>query len=377
MSADHHALQSLSLTEFRSYERLDFAVAGRSAYLYGPNGAGKTNLLEAISVLNPGKGLRGASYSELGRRLPDESQGRSWGVVARLNRSEDEVILATGSDPRDRNKRTVRLDHQPVAAARLLDHLRMIWLTPAQDRLFIEARAERLRFFDRQVYAAVPGHAAVVAAYEKALRERLRLLTEGPVDETWLTVLEQKLAVNGAQIMAARQEALDALQMEIGSHQGAFPKAEMRLTLDHARGDLAEGFRRSRSRDAEAGRSLFGPHRMDLEVVHRDKNRPAADCSTGEQKSLLLNIILAQGARLAKGEGAAPSAGKKLNPPILLLDEVAAHLDPVRRHALFDETHALGLQTFFTGTDLGLFDGLKGRALGVRVDAGQFIDFIE
>ena len=381
MSTSAHALQSLSLTEFRSYERLDFDVAGRSAYLYGPNGAGKTNLLEAISVLNPGKGLRGASYAELGRHLPGEAAGKPWGVVARLNSGEDEVQLATGSDPRDRNKRTVRLDQQPVPASRLLDHLRMIWLTPAHDRLFIEARAERLRFFDRLVYAALPGHAAVVSAYEKALRERLRLLTDGRegvgADETWLTVLEQKLAINGAQMMAARQDALEALQTEIGNHQGAFPKADLKLTTDHAGGDLIEGFRRSRSRDSEAGRSLYGPHRMDLEVVHRDKNRPAADCSTGEQKALLLNIILAQGARLAKGEGARLATGSKASPPLLLLDEVAAHLDPVRRHALFDETHALGLQTFFTGTDLGLFDGLKNRALGVRVEAGHFVDFVD
>lgn len=373
MTKSSHALQSLSLTEFRSYERLDFAVNGRSVYLYGPNGAGKTNLLEAISVLNPGKGLRGVAYSELGRRLPDEASGEPWGVVARLHGGEDEVQLATGADPRDRNKRTVRIDQQPVPAARLLDHLRMIWLTPAQDRLFIEARADRLRFFDRLVYAAVPGHAAVVSAYEKALRERLRLLTEGRegrgVDETWLHVLEEKLSLNGAQMMAARQDALETLQAQIDGHGGAFPKADLTLLRDHTAGDLAEGFRRSRARDAEAGRSLYGPHRMDLDVLHRDKNRPAADCSTGEQKALLLNIILAQGARLA--------TGSKASPPLLLLDEVAAHLDPLRRHALFDETHALGLQTFFTGTDLGLFDGLKHRALGVRVEAGHFVDFVD
>ena len=369
MNSSVHALQSLSLTEFRSYERLDFAVAGRSAYLFGPNGAGKTNLLEAISVLNPGKGLRGASYAELGRHMPGDTQVRSWGVLARLSGEDDGVQVATGSDPRDPARRTVRIDQQPVPAAQLLDHLRLIWLTPAQDRLFIEARSERLRFFDRLVYAAVPGHAAVVAAYEKALRERMRLLSDGTHDETWLHVLEQKLAINGSQMIAARQAALEALQDEIDGHQGAFPKASLRLAQDHAGGNLAEGFRRSRVRDGQAGRSLYGPHRMDLDVVHRDKDRPAAECSTGEQKALLLNIILAQGARLAKGMEA--------RPPLLLLDEVAAHLDPLRRHALFDETHALGLQTFFTGTDLGLFDGLKNRALGVRVEAGQFIDFIE
>jgi DNA replication and repair protein RecF len=367
------SLQSLSLTEFRSYERLDFAVNGRSVYLYGANGAGKTNLLEAISVLNPGKGLRGAGFSDLGRRLPHEAHGRAWGVAAKFGEGENETHLGTGSDPRDLNKRVVRLDSQTVTAARLLEHVRLIWLTPAQDRLFIESRSERLRFFDRLTYAAEHRHAAVVTAYEKALRERLKLLTDGPADDAWLSLLEQKLAETGTQMIEARRRATTALQIEIEDHKGPFPKADLILSGDIEDPDLntyiINGFRQSRSRDAAAGRSLFGPHRMDFSVIHRDKNRPAAEGSTGEQKALLLNIILAQGARLAKD----PSAAR----PILLLDEVAAHLDPLRRHALFDETHALGLQTFFTGTDLALFDGLRNRALGVRVEGGQLIEFIE
>ncbi len=374
MTPNKHALQHLSLTEFRSYERLDFAIHGRSVYLYGPNGAGKTNLLEAISVLNPGRGLRGAAFADLGRRLPDEARGRAWGVAARFNTGEDEVHLGTGADPRDLNKRTVRIEGETVPAARLLEHVRLIWLTPVQDRLFLEARAERLRFFDRLVYAADHSHAATVSAYEKALRERLKLLTDGLSsgkggDEAWLTLLEQKLAETGARMRESRETTLTILQAEIDAHQGAFPKADLALTGLIPTEDLADGYRRARARDAAAGRSLFGPHRMDLAVAHRDKNRPASDCSTGEQKALLLNIILAQGARLA--------AMSQLTSPILLLDEVAAHLDPLRRHALFDETHALGLQTVFTGTDLGLFDGLKNRALGVRIEAGQFIDFVD
>ncbi len=395
-----HALQSLSLTEFRSYDRLDFAVAGRSVYLFGPNGAGKTNLLEAISVLGPGKGLRGAAFGDLGRRLPDEAHGHPWGVAAVLGQGEDEVRLSTGADPRDANKRLIRMDGETVSAARLLDHLRLIWLTPAHDRLFVEARSERLRFFDRLVFAAEPRHATTVSAYEKALRERLKLLTDGPTDDAWLALLEDKLAETGVAMVAARQRAIAALQAEIEAHTGPFPRADLALTGDIAAEDLntyfRDGFRRARGRDGAAGRSLFGPHRLDFAVIFRDKNRPAAEGSTGEQKALLLNIILAQGARLAKGIPAAdlsadgkrdsapePSRGamrrlsSKTIPPVLLLDEVAAHLDPGRRHALFDETHALGLQTFFTGTDLGLFEGLKNRALGVQIDAGHFIDFIE
>ncbi len=368
-----HALRTLSLTEYRSYERLDFALDGRSVYLFGANGAGKTNLLEAVSVLNPGKGLRGAGFGELGRRLPSEGQGRPWGVAATFGEGETEVRLSTGADPRDVNKRLVRIDGENAPAARLLDHVRLIWLTPVQDRLFVEARSERLRFFDRLTYAAEPSHAAVVSAYEKALRERLKLLTDGPIDDAWLTLLEAKLADAGKRMIEARRRAVAALQAEIEQHTGPFPKADLGLTGDIVSDDLnayiTGGFRSARSRDAAAGRSLFGPHRMDFSVVHRDKNRPAAEGSTGEQKALLLNIILAQGARLAK-------AGDT-SPPILLLDEVAAHLDPARRHALFDETHALGLQTLFTGTDQGLFDGLKSRALGVRVDGGQFVEFVE
>lgn len=367
-------LRSLALTEFRSYERLDFAVAGRSVYLHGPNGAGKTNLLEAISVLGPGKGLRGAAFADLGRRLSGEAHARPWGVAATFGEGEDAVKLSTGSDPRDLNKRLIRMDGETVSAARLLDHARLIWLTPAQDRLFIEARSERLRFFDRLVFATEPAHAATVGAYEKALRERLKLLTDGPMDEAWLNLLEDKLAEAGVAMLAARQATVTALQAEIEDHKGPFPKADLGLTGEFGENDLdayiRDGFRRARTRDAAAGRSLFGPHRIDVSVIFRDKNRPAAEGSTGEQKALLLNIILAQGARLAKDTKTSP-------PPILLLDEVAAHLDPGRRHALFDETHALGLQTFFTGTDLGLFDGLRNRALGVRVDAGHFIDFTE
>jgi DNA replication and repair protein RecF len=370
------AIQHLSLTEFRSYERLDFAVAGRSVYLFGPNGAGKTNLLEAISVLNPGKGLRGAGFDELGRRLPDESQGRAWGVAATLGSGEDEVQLGTGTRPGNPSGRVIRLDGETVNANRMLEHLRLIWLTPAQDRIFIESRSERLRFFDRLVYAAEPAHAQVVAAYEKSQRERMRLLQDHPHEDAWIKLIEHSMAEQGEKMIAARRRAVAALQAEIDSHQGSFPRADLSLTggdfereNDTLLNSIRAGLFYARERDTAAGRSLFGPHRMDLSVVHRDKNRPAADCSTGEQKALLLNIILAQGARLSAEENSVR--------PTLLLDEVAAHLDPLRRHALFDETHALGLQTFFPGTDQGLFDGLKTRALGVRVEAGQFVDFIE
>ncbi|MFT4090609.1 MAG: DNA replication/repair protein RecF [Asticcacaulis sp.] len=360
-------LHSLSLTDFRGYERLDVDLMGRSLYLFGPNGAGKTNFLEAISMLNPGRGLRGAAVADLGRRLPDETRGRPWGISLILKSEDDETRLGTGSDPRNPDKRVVRLDQQTVPAGRTLDHLRLVWLTPAQDRIFLEARAERLRFFDRLVFAADPAHASTVSAYEKALRERLKLLIHGPADEAWLEALELRLTEAGTRMIAARHAALEALQTEIDTHQGAFPKADLSLTGDDTPDALKDGFRQARTRDAAAGRSLFGPHRMDLRVFHREKNRQASDCSTGEQKALVLNMILAQGARLSRV--------KSVPNPVLLLDEVAAHLDPIRRVALFDETDHLGLQTLFTGTDESLFDGLKSRATGVRVDSGQWVEF--
>jgi DNA replication and repair protein RecF len=372
-------IQHIALTDFRSYTQLDFTLGGQSLYLYGPNGAGKTNLLEAISVLNPGKGLRGAAFAELGRRMPDESpqatKSRLWGVVARLGEGEEAVTLGTGADPRDPGKRLVRIDQQALPAARLLEHLRLVWLTPAQDRIFIEARSERLRFFDRLVYAANPSHATQVHLYEKALRERLRLLTDGRADPTWLSGLEARLVEAGTHMITARRNALRILQDEVDAHQSAFPKAVLSLTGDQEaildetelEGFLRTGYAAGRNRDAAAGRSLFGPHRTDLQVLHAEKNRPAAECSTGEQKALVLNMILAQSARLSRN----PNAPK----PVILLDEVAAHLDTHRRHALFDETTGLGLQTVFTGTDLSLFDGLKSRALGVRVEASQLTEF--
>jgi DNA replication and repair protein RecF len=366
-------LLRLTLTDFRSYERAELNVSGRTVYLHGPNGAGKTNLLEAISLLSPGRGLRGAPAAEVGRRLPGESQGRAWSVSAEVGDDWTPTRIGTGLESAASSRRVVRIDGETVAPGRLLEHLRPLWLTPAQDRLFLEARAERLRFLDRLVFAVEPSHAGVVSDYEKALRQRLRLLTEGPDDEAWLNALEARLGEAGARAVAARARTLAALQAEIDSRtESPFPQAKLSIggawAADGGDGaaepaEIAAAMARSRHRDAAAGRSLSGPHRADLMVVHAAKDRPAAECSTGEQKALILNLILAQAARL--------SLDKSQANPILLLDEVAAHLDASRRASLFDEIVALGLQAFLTGTDESLFEGLRGRALGVRVDAGR------
>jgi len=377
------ALLSLTLTDFRSYERATLRPQGASVYLFGANGAGKTNLLEAISLLSPGKGLRGSSLVEVGRRLPGEATGRAWAVAAETEApqtglgDDEPVRLGTGVELAGAARRIVRIEGETVPPGRLADHVRPIWLTPAQDRLFLEAAGERRKFFDRLVFAGEPDHARHANAYDKAQRERMRLLTDAaesgqPADAVWLTALEARLGQAGALMSTARARTLLALQAEIDSRgDRPFPRARLTLTgeweklalegVETAEIEvrLAAALAAARPRDGAAGRALTGPHRGDLAIHHVDKDRPAAECSTGEQKALILNLVLAQGARLSRAKDA-PN-------PILLLDEVAAHLDLKRRAALADEITALGLQAFLTGTDESLFDHLKGRALGVRV----------
>jgi DNA replication and repair protein RecF len=366
----------LTLTDFRSYETADLVAHGASVYLHGPNGAGKTNLLEAISLLSPGRGLRGSSLAEVGRRMPGEAQGRAWAVSALVEGDGGEVRIGTGAEAPGAARRQVRIEGETVPPGRLAEYLRPIWLTPAQDRLFLDGAAERRRFFDRLVFAAEPEHAAHAAAYERALRERLRLLTaDEAADPAWLSALEARMAESGVLVAEARARTLKALQAEIDGRGGRpFPQASLGLTgeWERAAGEgadfadlearLAHALAAARARDAAAGRSLTGPHRGDLAVLHREKDRPAAECSTGEQKALILNLVLAQAARLSRANST-PN-------PILLLDEVAAHLDPLRRAALFDEIEALSLQAFLTGTDEALFETLQGRALGVLVEGG-------
>ncbi|PVM86890.1 DNA replication/repair protein RecF [Caulobacter radicis] len=368
----------LRLTDFRSYERADLLTGGRSVYLFGPNGSGKTNLLEAVSLLSPGKGLRGSSLAEVGRRMPGEGVCRAWAVAAEIEQADGEVLkVGTGTELAGASRRIVRLEGETVPPGRLADHVRPMWLTPAQDRLFLEAASERRKFFDRLVFAAEPAHASHANAYDKAQRERMRLLSDAadggaPADPAWLTVLEARLAQAGALMAQARARTLTALQAEIdGRGDRPFPQARLTLTgawelmaLDGVPAaeielQLAQALAAARPRDGAAGRALTGPHRGDLAVFHVDKDRPASECSTGEQKALILNLVLAQAARLSRAESA-PN-------PIVLLDEVAAHLDLTRRAALADELTALKLQAFLTGTDESLFDHLKGRALGVRV----------
>ena len=366
----------LRLADFRSYAHADLHLDGRPVFLFGPNGAGKTNLVEAISLLSPGRGLRGASIAELGRRAPGQAQGRAWSVAVQVSSDDGETRIGTGVESAGAARRLVRVEGESTPPARLTEHLRLVWLTPAQDRLFLEGASERRRFLDRLVFADEPVHATHAAAYDKALRERSRLLAEPPADPAWLSALEARMAESGALVAQARARTLQALQTEIDARADRpFPQAGLALTgvweamagqgaeLADIEGRLADALASSRERDAAAGRALTGPHRGDLTVLHRARDRPAAECSTGEQKALILNLVLAQAARLSRSD-LAPN-------PILLLDEAAAHLDALRRAGLYDEIEALGLQAFLTGVDEALFAGLIGRAQGVLVDAGE------
>jgi DNA replication and repair protein RecF len=310
--------------------------------------------------------------------LPDEAQGRAWAVSAEVEGEAGAVRIGTGVETAGAARRTVRVDGETVPPGRMAEHVRPLWLTPAQDRLFLEGAAERRRFFDRLVFAAEPIHAAHAGAYERALRERTRLLADEAPDPAWLTALEARMADAGARMAEARAATLAALQAEIDRRgDRPFPQGALGLTgafeqlalggakLPEIEARLVADLAASRPRDQSAGRALTGPHRGDLTVVHRPRGRPAAECSTGEQKALILNLVLAQAARLSRA--------KSQPNPILLLDEVAAHLDMARRAALAEEIEALGLQAFLTGTDESLFEPLKGQALGVRVDASRLV----
>ena len=380
-------IRRLQLTDVRSYAEAAVDFDGRPVALFGPNGAGKTNLLEAISLLAPGAGLRGAKAGEVARREPGAPAGRSWSVFAAVERQDaaDDlwVRLGAGLAP-GATRRSVRLEGEATTPGRLAEHLRLVWLTPAHDRLFLEAASERRRFLDRLVLAAEPTHAGHAAAYDKVMAERTRVLTDArdagrAPDPAWLDALEHRMALAGEGVAAARARTVHALSAEIARRgDRPFPTADLALSGEWAPVDadyaprLHSALGAGRERDAGAGRALVGPHRCDLLVTLREKNRPASEGSTGEQKALLLNLVLAQASRLSSPGGRAAERGAESPPnPILLLDEVAAHLDPIRRAALFDEIAALGLQAFMTGVDESLFAGLGCRAQHISVEAGR------
>ena len=380
-------LTRLALTDFRSYADALIAPGPGFVVLTGENGAGKTNILEAVSLLTPGRGLRQAALSEMARSdgpggfgvaarialhpfVPSEVEGRD--RAQRVSTSLDtnglsEIEIGTGTLAAAPERRQVRINGAPASANALGEWLSVLWLTPAMDRLFVEGASGRRRFLDRLVLAREPGHGTQAARYEAAMRARNRLLADPDnADPAWLTALEAGMAEHGAAIAEARGRTIAALDRRLaGQAEGPFARGGLALSgwlpAADAQGALALELKAGRGRDAAAGRTLAGPHRTDLQVTHLGKMQPAERCSTGEQKALLLGLILAHADLVAEDRG---------ERPILLLDEVAAHLDPLRRGALFERLAGAGGQVWMTGTERSLFDGLGAGTTWLSVSGG-------
>ena len=372
------AVRQLRLTDFRNYRQLRLDCDISPVVLVGDNGAGKTNLLEALSFLAPGRGLRRARLDEVGRKPRAEEPTPVWAVAATLDTPDGRVAIGTGIEPAKNEgslpRRVVRIDGRPASSQTALGHhVAAVWLTPQLDRLFLDGASERRRFLDRLVTALHPEHAGDVAAYENAQRQRARLLGEGNRDPHWFTALEDTMARHGVALATNRADTVQRLDAAARLGVGPFPRAALAMAgevdgwiasmaaidaEDRLRAELAA----SRLRDAEAGTTCVGPHRSDLAVRYLDFDMPAAEGSTGQQKAILVSIALAHARLVALSRG---------RPPLLLLDEIAAHLDGERRVALFDEVVALGVQSWMTGTDAELFKPLAGRAQILRVTDGS------
>jgi len=350
-------LSQLSLSHFRSHLGAKLELDGRPIAIHGANGAGKTNILEAVSLFSPGRGLRRGAAQDMVRR-PEALGWKLKGVLHSLHQVHEVEIWSDAGAARQ-----LKIDEKAASQVALGRIARVLWLIPAMDRLWIEGADGRRRFLDRMTLSFVPSHAEVSLTYEKAMRERNRLLKDQVRDGHWYVAVERQMAEAGAAIHANRQLALEQLQAAQAEAETTFPVAELELSMTEGEmpegvADFREALSESRFRDLSAGRTLVGPHRADLYGVYAAKGVPARDCSTGEQKALLVSLILANGRALKRDFGA---------PPILLLDEVAAHLDSNRRAALYDEICALGSQAWMTGTGAELFSELGDRAQHVVV----------
>ncbi len=351
-------LTHLELSHFRSHKRAIIDVDARPIAIFGPNGAGKTNILEAVSLLSPGRGLRRAKLDEIARK----PENLGWKVSSVLHSLGQPHEIETRAEAG--MSRSVSLNSKTVPQTALGQMARIVWLIPAMDRLWLEGAEGRRSFLDRVTLSFEPSHADASVAYEKAMRERNRLLKDMVRDAMWYTALEARMSETGAEIIANRAKALGRLQTAMDNAQTAFPRAD--LSIDGPddtpfiadREGLAAAFEASRPLDMRAGRTLVGPHRIDLQAIYSEKGVPAKLCSTGEQKALLLSLILANARALAEDFGA---------PPMLLLDEVAAHLDADRRKALYQEILALKAQAWMTGTGPELFENLESKAQFLEV----------
>ncbi len=363
------------LTDFRNYPHLRLETDLRPVVLAGANGAGKTNILEALSFLTPGRGLRSARLGDVGRRTPEESAGRPWAIAADIETPAGVVRVGTGIEAGAEERRAVHIDGKAVrGASSLAQYLSAIWITPAMDRLFTDSPGERRKFIDRLVTALDSEHASRCAAYDQAYRRRTRLFRDGATDAAWYEALEDTLARYGVAVAAARRDTIARLNDALSDAEGPFPAAHLMLSgfvddclKDHAAVDAEDMLRR----ELEVSRQSWavgheppvtpGPNRSDVRVVMRSTGRPASECSTGEQKALLISIVLAHVALKAQQRG---------QPPLILLDEVVAHLDEDRRQHLFERILETGAQAWLTGTDAAIFAGLGDAAQILNVANG-------
>lgn len=368
------SVAQVTLSNFRNYKDLRLQTTDYPVVLAGANGSGKTNLLEAISLLVPGRGLRRCSLIDLQNKTAEDP----WAVAVELRTNAGGLCIGTGRDnavnDQEGERRLVHIDGKPTRGQNLLaEHIAMAWITPDMDRLLAEGASARRKFLDRLVYSFDPAHGGRVLAYEKAMRERLRLLREGRYDALWLAALENEMAQSATAIAAARRHMIARLRVAIAESGDVFPRAE--IAVRGTAEDLLEtmpallvedalraAFSRSRDSDAQHGTCATGAHRSDLRVIHCAKNCPADLCSTGEQKALMIATMLAYVRLLAQ---------QRRMTPLFLLDDVAAHLDDFRRAALFDEVLSLGVQAWFTGTDAETFAALAGIAQIIAVENGR------
>lgn len=365
------SVQQLTLSNFRNYGELRLQLDTSPVVLTGNNGSGKTNLLEALSLLVPGRGLCRASVSEWQNNINPSP----WAVAAVLDAPDGVLNIGTGRDPEtlDNERRVVLIDGRPVRGQQqLAERVAMSWVTPDMDRVLGDGPSARRKLLDRMAYSFDPAHAGRVHRYEKALRERMRLLRDGIADAVWLASLEDEMARSGVAIAAARHQLLRQLQTAMLETQGAFPQADLSLIglaeealLDHpalaVEDRLRAALARTRGEDAQSGTTAIGPHRSDLQVIHRTHAVPADLCSTGEQKALLIAIMLSYVRTLARA---------RQMKPLFLLDDITAHLDATRRQALFEEILSLDLQAWLTGTDAVHFAPLLPYAQHFSVEFG-------